>query len=137
TFTVNLTSPTNATIATAQGMGTILNDDAPLPTLSINNVSLAEGNSGVTFFVFSVQLSSPSAQTISFHYATADGTATTADGDYQAASGNVSIIPGETTDQISIAVDGDLKFELDESFTVNLSAPVNDTIAQGTGTATI
>src|SRR5206468_803374 len=39
TFVVNLSSPTNATISGAQGVGTIVNDDAVLPALSINNVS--------------------------------------------------------------------------------------------------
>ena len=55
TFTVNLSAPTNATIATGTGTGTIVNDDAPaLPTLSINNVSANEGNSGTTAFTFTV-----------------------------------------------------------------------------------
>src|SRR5207244_2505474 len=49
TFFVNLTGASaNATIADSQGLGTILNDDAappPLPQLSIDNVSLTEGNS--------------------------------------------------------------------------------------------
>ena len=44
TFVVNLTSPTNATIADGQATGTILDDDAT-PTLSIDDVTLPEGNS--------------------------------------------------------------------------------------------
>ena len=53
TFTVNLSSPGNATIAVGTGTGTILNDDLP-PTLSIGNISLLEGNSGTTNFIFTV-----------------------------------------------------------------------------------
>jgi len=45
TFFVNLSNAVNATIADGQGVGTILNDDAlPTPTLSINDVSVTEGN---------------------------------------------------------------------------------------------
>src|SRR5439155_2540853 len=35
TFTVNLSNPTNATIATAAGTGTIIDDDLP-PTVSLS-----------------------------------------------------------------------------------------------------
>ena len=45
TFFVNLAEPANATIADAQGLGTITDDD-PTPTLSINDVTVTEGNSG-------------------------------------------------------------------------------------------
>ena len=41
TFVVNLSSPTNASIADGQGMGTILDNE---PRISINNVSKKEGN---------------------------------------------------------------------------------------------
>src|SRR5207249_4854876 len=45
TFFVNLSGSTNATIADGQGVGTITNDEL-LPALSINDASVAEGNSG-------------------------------------------------------------------------------------------
>src|SRR5207249_561873 len=48
----------------------------PVPTLSINDVPLPEGNAGITQFTFTVTLSAPSASTVTVHYATADGTAT-------------------------------------------------------------
>ena len=48
TFTVNLNSATNATLgADTQATGTITNDDSGV-TASINDVTLAEGNSGTT-----------------------------------------------------------------------------------------
>src|SRR5438067_131884 len=47
TFTVNLSSPTQATIGKPQGLGTITDDDAA-PVLSVNDVSVTEGNSGAT-----------------------------------------------------------------------------------------
>ena len=46
-LSLTLSSPTNATLGTATGTGTILDDDAT-PTLSISSASVAEGNSGTT-----------------------------------------------------------------------------------------
>ena len=86
-------APTNATIADGQGIGTITNDDAR-PTLSINDVAVAEGNAGTTTLGFTVTLSAASGQTVTVGYATANGTATTADGDYLAASGTLTFAPG-------------------------------------------
>src|SRR5262249_43875951 len=41
TFVLNLSAPTNATVADGQGVATIVNDDSP--SLTINNVSVTEG----------------------------------------------------------------------------------------------
>jgi CSLREA domain-containing protein len=137
TFFVNLSAPTNATIAVGTGTGTIVNDDAAsLPTLSINSVSLAEGNSGTTPFVFTVTLSAASASTVTVNYATADGTAT-APSDYGAAAGTLTFAPGATTRTITVGVVGDTVVEPNKTFSVNLSAPTNATIAAATGTGTI
>src|SRR5205814_1483447 len=51
TFFVNLSSPTNAFIATGNGPGTIVDDD-PAPSISINDVSATEGDSGTVPLVF-------------------------------------------------------------------------------------
>ena len=136
TFTVNLSAATNATIADGTGLGTIRNDDDQ-PTISINDVSLLEGNSGTTAFVFTVSLSNASAQAITVNFATADGSATLADSDYQGGAGSVTFAPGTTSQTITVLVNGDTKFEPDETFTVNLSAAANATIADGTGLGTI
>ena len=50
----------------------------PVPSLSIGDVSLTEGNVGVTTALFTVSLSLASAQPVTVAFATADGTATTA-----------------------------------------------------------
>src|SRR5205823_13043755 len=59
TFFVRLSSPSNASIADGEGVGTILNDDT-LPSLSIRDVSVVEGNSGTTNAAFVVTLSAAS-----------------------------------------------------------------------------
>ena len=47
TLPVNLSTPNGATIADGTAIGTITNDDtAPLPTLSIADASVVEGNPG-------------------------------------------------------------------------------------------
>jgi Calx-beta domain-containing protein len=135
-YTVNLANPTNATIAgTGIATGTITNDDA-VPTLAINGVSLAEGNSGTTSFTFTVTLSAASGLPVSVDFATADGSAL-ATGDYQSQTGSLTFSPGQTTKTITVLVNGDTSIETNETFTVSLSGPVNASITTGTGTGTI
>ena len=107
------------------------------PTLSINDVSMAEGNSGTTNFVFTVTLSAASNLTVNVDYATANGTATIADNDYQAVSGTLTFNPGNLTRTITVLVNGDQKFEPDETFFVNLTNAVNATISDSQGLGTI
>jgi Calx-beta domain/Divergent InlB B-repeat domain len=136
TFAVNLGAPVNAMILDSQGVGTITNDD-PVPALSIDEVTVAEGSSGTTTASFTVSLSAASGQTVTVGYATADGTATTADADYAATSGTLTFAPGQTTRPLNVIVNGDTKYEANETFTVNLSGPANATIADGQGVGTI
>lgn len=136
TFNAVLSNPRNATIAKATGVGTILNDDMP-PNLQINDVTLTEGSTGNKFFTFTVSLNVASGKTITVNFGTADGTAMTANLDYVATSGTLTFNAGTTSRTISVLLTGDTNVEADETFSVNLSAPVNATIARGTGTGTI
>ena len=135
TFTVTLSSSTNAVIATATGTGTILDDDS-VPSLSINDVTLTEGNSGTKTATFTVTLSVVSGRAVTVHFATANGTAT-AGSDYTAASGTLTIPAGSTTGTINVTINGDRVVEPDETFFVNLSSPVNATIADSQGQGSI
>src|SRR5207248_79631 len=125
-FFVDLTVPTNATITDTQARSTILNDDSQ-PTVSISDVSHTEGNAGPTPFAFAVTLSNPSYETVTVNYATADGTATTADSDYQSATGTVTFAPGQVSQTVTVLVNGDTKYEPTETFFVNLSGATNAT----------
>jgi hypothetical protein len=133
TFYVNLSGATGAVIADAQGVGTILNDDA---SLSINNVSVTERNSGSRSANFTVTLSQPLSQTVTVQYATANGTAT-APSDYTAKSGSLTFNPGQTSKTISVSVRGDRTVEPNEVFFLNLSNAAGVTIADGQGQGTI
>jgi hypothetical protein len=136
TFFANVTSVINAVVVDGQGIGTITDDD-PAPSLSINDVTVVEGNAGSTNAVFTVTLDAASGQTVTVAYATADGTAT-AGADYTATTGTATITAGSTTQTLTVPVLGDTTPEANETFVVNLSAPTNATIgdAQGTGTIT-
>src|SRR5207253_2136742 len=125
-----------ATIADGVGIGLINNDDT-VPTVSINSVSNFEGNSGKTPYIFTVSLSNPSSQTVTVNFATAAGTATVANNDYQPTSGTVTIPAKTASATVTVSVNGDLIRESDESFFVNLASPTNATIGTGTGTGTI
>jgi hypothetical protein len=136
TFNVNLSSPSNATLAKAIGVGTISNDD-PEPTITLSDATATEGNGSFTEANFTLTLSNPSSRAITVGYATSDGTATTADSDYNAMASTLTINPGETRATISVIVNGDTKFEPDETFNLTLSNPINATFAKSTAIGTI
>ncbi|HKH16824.1 MAG TPA: Calx-beta domain-containing protein [Solirubrobacteraceae bacterium] len=141
TFTVQLSSPTGATIDDGSGAGTIVDDDAAAPPVVVPAVSVGdataspEGDSGTRQATFAVTLSQPTTVPVAVSYATADGTATQP-ADYAAVSGSVSFAPGETAKTVAVAVKGDLLEEADETFRLVLSSPSGATLgtAQGTGT---
>jgi uncharacterized repeat protein (TIGR01451 family) len=138
TFFVNVTNVSGATVLDGQGLGTIQNDDSP-PTLSINDVTKNEGNSGTTTFTFTVSLSTPAPTGgVSFNIATQDNTATVADNDYVAKSlTSQTIAAGSQTYSFDVTVNGDMAVEPDETFFVNLSGAANATIFDGQGVGTI
>ncbi|MBI5761858.1 MAG: pre-peptidase C-terminal domain-containing protein, partial [Planctomycetales bacterium] len=136
TFFVNLSNPINVTIADLQGVGTIVNDDAA-PGISINDVSVAEGNSGTANATFTVTLDRPSSQTITVQYATANGTATTPLDYNSIAATTLTFNPGTTSKTITVYVNGDVITESDETFFVDLTNPTIATIADSRGVGTI
>ncbi len=106
------------------------------PTLAINDVSKAEGNSGTTAFDFTVTLSESSAHTVTVDFLSGGGTAT-AGSDYTPVEGRLTFTPGQTTRTITVQVNGDTTVEPDETFFVNLRSPTNATIADAQGMGTI
>jgi hypothetical protein len=139
TFTVDLSNPVGATIADSQGLGTITNDDTAsvAPTLSINDVTLNEGNAGTTAYTFTITRSGDTSGSSSVDYRTNDGSAT-APSDYTAVPPTtVTFAATETTKTVTVNVNGDTTFESGETFTVDLSNPVGATIADAQGLGTI
>ncbi len=138
TFLVNLSNVSaNATIFDGQAVGTILDDDRP-PAISIADVQVLEGDSGLAAAVFHLTTTRPIAQPVTVNFATANNTATTANNDYQPASGLATFAPSTTATTVTVQVVGDNVNEEDETFFLNLSgASVNATIADNQATGTI
>ena len=139
TLSLNLSLPAGgspATIADAQGLGTITDDDGP--TISVNDVTLTEGNAGTTAAVFTVTLTAASVQPVTVRATTTNDTAL-APGDFTALAANASVtIPiGSTTGMLSVLVVGDLTDEADERFRVTLSAPQGGALSDNIGLGTI
>jgi hypothetical protein len=97
---------------------------SPQPQISIDRLSLTEGNSGTRLAVFTVSLSNPSTQTVSVDYATQDSTAQ-AGSDYTAVAGTLVFAPGQTRRTISVPIIGDGVAEPDERFHMGLSNSLN------------
>ena len=119
TFLVEIINVTNATINTSEAEGIILDDDTA--KISINNVTIDEGDSGTKKAVFTVSVSKPPQSILKADYTTGDGTASLGK-DYQSKSGQVSFAIGDTTPKtIEVDVIGDMIDETDEDFLVTLS----------------
>ena len=109
--------------------------------ISINDVTVTEGNAGTTAFNFTVTRSTNTAA-FSLNWATANGTAAQPS-DYASASGTLNFTAGGSlTETVTVNVNGDTTPEPNETFFVNLSAlTITSGIAtladaQGTGTIT-
>ena len=107
-----------------------------LPTVSVGDVSVHEGNTGTRGAVFTVSLSKLSGSTVTVGYATSPGTAT-APADHLAKTGTVSFAPGVATAKVKVGVVGDSSDEANETFALNLSSPTSATLGDASGTGTI
>ena len=116
--------------------GTLAGGQRVRPTLSINDISMTEGDGGTTNAVFTLTLSSPADTNVTVSFLTMNGTAT-APADYQASTGGTFFETGQTTRTVTVAVHGDTSFEPDETFFVDLSGVSGATLARGRGVGTI
>jgi hypothetical protein len=135
TLSLNLSSPSGASIIDAQGTGTIGNDD-PDPNVSIDDAIVGEGDGDAATASFTVTLSAASGQETSVAWSTSDGGAL-AGSDYEGASGTTTIPAGQLTGTVDVAVIGDLTHEGDETFSVTIADPIGLTLVDATATATI
>ena len=106
-----------------------------VPTLSVADATVAEGDTGTTPADFKISLSAPSTQTVSF-IATAQADTATAS-DFGPGSIALTFLPGQTSISLTVFVIGDTAVEGTERFFLNLSNPANATIADGQGIGTI
>ncbi|WP_447002194.1 Calx-beta domain-containing protein [Saccharothrix isguenensis] len=116
--------------------GFIEQNTVHVPGLSINDVTVDEGNAGTTPATFTVSLDRPSPNPVTVDFTTADATAV-APGDYAATAGTVTFAPGETSKLVIVPVVGDTVDELNETFTVTLAAAGGAAITDAVGVGTI
>ncbi|MGB4849840.1 MAG: Calx-beta domain-containing protein, partial [Saprospiraceae bacterium] len=120
TIIITLSNPVNGGLGTNPGTGTITNDDSGTIVLT-GGIAQNEGNASTTSYTFTATLTGDVQGGFQVPYTTNNGTATTADADYVDNDGTLTFTgtTGETK-TITVLVNGDLKVELDETFTVAL-----------------
>jgi hypothetical protein len=134
-FYILLSQPSGAIILDYVARAVILNDDRP--TLSVDDVTVVEGDEGTVDAVFTVSLSSNPYETVTVRYATADGTATGGE-DYLPVHGMLVFEPNQPLEQtVRVPVWGDTLDELDETFFLELSDPTYATFQRTVGVGTI
>ena len=136
TFTVKLSAPTpaGATLLDDTGTGTITDND--LPTLSVSDATVIEGDSGQNELVFTVSLSSAAKQAVTFTYSTADITAV-AGQDYDGVTqGTATIAKDASSVVVKIKVNGDATPEVNERLLLNLLSSASARISTSAGRAT-
>ena len=135
TFTVTLSSPANATLGAPAAASVTLTDD-DLPTTQFSTLAFSAGETSAAL-PFTVTLNTAASFTVTVAYSTADGTAL-AGSDYVAATGTLNFPPGATAVTGTVTILPDELYEPNESFALNLSAPVSTTLGGLTSaTATI
>jgi bacillolysin len=108
----------------------------PTPTLSVDGITVPEGDTGTTPATFNVTLSAPSDGEVSVHYATADGSAR-AGKDYDAQSGTLVFAPGITSLPVAVPVRGNTLATPQRFFLLRLSQPVGAPLVRGDARATL
>ncbi len=136
--TLLLEDPVGAMILGPALASLTINDDDPLPTITVGDASLTESDSGQTNATFTVTRTGATEAETVIDWSAANGTAT-APGDFTLASAtDLTLAPTETTTTFDVPVQGDVLDEPDETFAVDLNSATNAGItdAQGVGTIT-
>ncbi len=138
TVVIRLSGATGgATIGTAEGTGTIVDDE--VPGFSINSPSVVEGDTGTASLVFTVTLEPSWDSEVSVWYADFEAGSATRGTDYRnVAAAELTFAPGETSKSVTVRVNGDGIAELDETVEIGLGTPMGGAeILKGTGVGTI
>ena len=106
------------------------------PTISIADLSISEGDSGISVATFVVSLSRIYSDDVTVNYSTQGGSADPGS-DYEEQQGRVTIPAGDLAGEIAVNIYGDLDVENDETLAVVLSIPKNATIARGVATGVV
>ncbi len=136
TFTSTSASSGTAS-ATVDNQTTATNVNVTAPAFSIDDVTHAEGDSGTTDYTFTITKTGSTAFNSTVDYATVDGTATSPSDFAALPATTLTFLPGETSKQFTVLVNGDTTVEPDEAFTARLSNASGATISDPDGTGAI
>ncbi|MDE0519187.1 MAG: hypothetical protein OXH71_00540, partial [Candidatus Dadabacteria bacterium] len=134
--TINVTGTTSDSITVTPATVTI-EDDEPLPVISINSPSVKESGKPdiAKQMTFTITISPQSTQSVSVSYAdTATGTATPGKDYMSPGSGILTFPPGTTLRTVGVTVNGDSIDEYDETVILRLSNPTNATLSGNAAT---
>lgn len=130
-FSLDILAVSGAGIAKGQGIATIVSDD-PVPTLSIADIRIQEGDDGLRDAVFTARLSYPSNQPVRFDVEAGPFDATPVLDFRPMRRLGLEIPPGSLATQFTVAVIGDAEVEGEESFYVTVGgvngARIDDSI---------
>jgi Tol biopolymer transport system component len=137
TADVAVSNPTGAVVlGTRTNASLLIFDNDAKPSISVGDLALLEGNSGMTRVVLSIGLSNPSSSSVTVSYATSDGTADSVS-DYTGASGQLTFAPGELSKNLVLAIKGDITEEANETFFLNITNSTNAVLAKSQGVVSI
>jgi hypothetical protein len=108
-----------------------------IPSVTLGNATVVEGNAGTVTLTFTVTASFSSIADIRADLATLDGFATAASGDYVAKAAPFTIPAGSTSGTFVVTVNGDLTPETNETMYVTMSNLTNALRIPGGGKGTI
>jgi chitinase len=138
---VRLVDPVGAVVGRGRGTGRIVDDDPePGPRLSIGDSAVVEGARGTRSARFTVSLSGPATERVTFHWAVRDGTAIAGVDlrPYGGAAGLDGFVDvGRVSTTVPVPVLADTAGEGDETFTVRLSAVTGATLGRTNGVGRI
>lgn len=107
--------------------------DNDLPKISVNDLTIVEGDSGLATASFTLTLSAPVSQSVTVLANPTSGTANVNEDFTSFFPMQVIFPPGRTSQTFAVNVVGDRTFEDDETFTLNLVDPTNATIERSQG----
>jgi hypothetical protein len=137
TVVVTLSNPAGgASVGPIASTTITIKENEPAPILAASNASITMPASGTDSLTFTVTLTGATTLPATLGYATSNASAV-AGVDYTAASGAVTFAPGQTTQTISVPINGGSAPGPNKVFNLFFSNPANATLATPAVTGTI